>query len=374
MTKKFNQEVHQESIAWLIQQRLKSLGITKADFGNQVNPPVTQPTVSRWTQGVLPDRKYWASLAVLLERTYDEIMKRADLQIKNWPEQTQGTQNLNAAVRYANMSLRHVSVFNRGVTTWNEWRKKNPDTIPLLSGVSPQTENLVGYDLRGAILNHANLLRVNLTGADLSGANLIEATLTHSVLDNANLHRANLEGASLRKARGSHANFTRASLVKAHLEESYFAQACFHGANLEQAYLTKTNLLQADLGEAKLERARFRCADLRLANLNFADCKGTVLEECLIYGVMCLGLNFSQMHQKNLNVDPNGKIGNSNSIIHDLRQSWVLSIFPLLVDHEVTDDILRLIEILIEEDNQRTDVHKLEKLLSLPSLLATVGN
>lgn len=52
------------------------------------------------------------------------------------------------------------------VTAWNDWREKNPNVKP---------------DLSGAHLINAMLQRVNLSGANLSCANLRRAHLTELI-------------------------------------------------------------------------------------------------------------------------------------------------------------------------------------------------
>jgi uncharacterized protein YjbI with pentapeptide repeats len=47
----------------------------------------------------------------------------------------------------------HLVLLRRVMESWNEWRKKNPETKP---------------DLRGAILRGADFSEADLRGADLS--------------------------------------------------------------------------------------------------------------------------------------------------------------------------------------------------------------
>ena len=101
----------------------------------------------------------------------------------------------------------HIAILKKGVDAWNEWRIKNPDIRPDLSG--------------------ANLPRANISGAYLSGAYLREAILS---------------GADLRRADLSRANLTRADLRRADLA----------GADLKGAYLKEVkNLTQQQLDGAK---------------------------------------------------------------------------------------------------------------------------
>jgi uncharacterized protein YjbI with pentapeptide repeats len=70
----------------------------------------------------------------------------------------------------------------QGVAAWNEWREKNPELFPDLSGADLHEANLRGANLTsanlsGAKLSEANLYMANLSGADLEGAQLIRTIL-----------------------------------------------------------------------------------------------------------------------------------------------------------------------------------------------------
>jgi len=71
----------------------------------------------------------------------------------------------------------HVALLDKGVATWNEWRDKNPDIRPDLSGANFFGEDLIGADLREADLARADLWFADLREAHLSCANLVEADL-----------------------------------------------------------------------------------------------------------------------------------------------------------------------------------------------------
>ncbi len=79
----------------------------------------------------------------------------------------------------------HFKILKQGVEVWNEWREKNPQRTPDLSGA-----NLIMANLSGANLIEADLSGANLIMADLSGADLCDADLNKTVL-----HAANLTGA-----------------------------------------------------------------------------------------------------------------------------------------------------------------------------------
>jgi hypothetical protein len=102
----------------------------------------------------------------------------------------------------------HLVILKSGVEAWNQWRAKNPDTIPDLS-----SEDLSEKSLSGANFEKAVLRTANLRGTDLRNANLREADLTNAYLREADLRDANLAQANL-----SLANLTNATLDKATLD------------------------------------------------------------------------------------------------------------------------------------------------------------
>jgi uncharacterized protein YjbI with pentapeptide repeats len=70
----------------------------------------------------------------------------------------------------------HLALLQQGTAIWNDWRKRNPGSLPDLSGANLRQANLDGANLCGANLSGANLSGANLSrtefGTDLSGANL----------------------------------------------------------------------------------------------------------------------------------------------------------------------------------------------------------
>jgi len=46
----------------------------------------------------------------------------------------------------------HLQIIRQGVDVWNEWRQKNPELVPDLSGAHPYEANFSGTDLGEAIL------------------------------------------------------------------------------------------------------------------------------------------------------------------------------------------------------------------------------
>jgi hypothetical protein len=120
-----------------------------------------------------------------------------------------------------------MEVLRRGPRSWNDWRRRNPTTVPNLIRLSLSAAerqmgimnggpvNLASARLRGASLRFATLSGANLAGADLSGADLTDARL-----DGANLTNADLSHALLNRT-----DFAGARLIGARLEGTNLALA-----------------------------------------------------------------------------------------------------------------------------------------------------
>jgi hypothetical protein len=149
-----------------------------------------------------------------------------------------------------------------GVKAWNEWRKKNPGTRPMLRGA-----NLDGLKLPGVNLLGADLYGANLGGTYLSDADLSEATLYLASLRNALVCRADLSGADL------------------------------SAANLRAAHLLSANLSSANLGWVDLSGANLADVEFRdcimgatqLGNVDLSSCKG--LETVTHHGPSTIGID-----------------------------------------------------------------------------------
>jgi len=66
----------------------------------------------------------------------------------------------------------HLSLLQQGVAIWNEWRIRNPGSLPDLSGTNLSDASLSESNLGGANLSGAKLIRANLYGADLKDTDL----------------------------------------------------------------------------------------------------------------------------------------------------------------------------------------------------------
>jgi uncharacterized protein YjbI with pentapeptide repeats len=179
----------------------------------------------------------------------------------------------------------HVALLKQGVAAWNEWRLKNPDTRPNLSGVNLGGADLREVNLRGADLTGANLAKANLSGANFSGASLREAYL----------RGANLRGADLRGASLGAANLRGAHLMDANLRWSILWEANLRGANLREANLMEANLREANLREAYLRGAHLRGADLSLAFLSGAHLGGADLTGANLFSTVFVDTNLTDV-------------------------------------------------------------------------------
>ena len=192
-------------------------------------------------------------------------------------------------------SEEQLQLIRQGVVAWNEWRERNPELIPDLSGANLLDANLSGANLSGANLSGANLGRANLYKADLSGAYLYKADLSDATLLDANLSEANL----------SEANLSEANLHGAHLSE-----ANLHGAHLSEANLERANLQGADFSQANLSGAKLSGADLSQANFSGAHLVRADLCNATLFGSRVYGTSVwdikvnDQTNQQSLVITP----------------------------------------------------------------------
>jgi hypothetical protein len=124
----------------------------------------------------------------------------------------------------------HINILNQGVEAWNDWREKNPEINPDLSGMN---------------FRNADLILANLSNANLNGANLREADLRW-----ANLKNAKLRGIDLGLSNLNNAQFINADLTEANLFKSSLVQTNFEGA-----ILVKCNVYGISTWDTNLRRA-----------------------------------------------------------------------------------------------------------------------
>ena len=154
------------------------------------------------------------------------------------------------------MNPEHLELLRKSIQEFNEWRGKNYDLKPDLSGA----------DLRGM-----NLFKANLCHADLSGADLRGSTLISIEARNADFEQADIRGALLQNANLSMSNLSRANL---------------RGSNLTGAFVQDCSLVEADLCETDCTCTKFR-------NSNFTD---ATFIDSIVKGASFEGSNIDQAH------------------------------------------------------------------------------
>ena len=194
----------------------------------------------------------------------------------------------------------HLNFLQQGRASWNEWREKNPESVPDLS-------------------------EANLSRADLSSANLFVADLSWANLSGANLSRANLSEANLGAADLSEANLSEANLSRAELSGANLSNADLSNADLSWASLTGADLRGAKLSEAILDGAQLVWTDIRSADLRGSS----------IYGISAWDVIVdSETQQQNLIITP----GEEPVIMVD-NIKVAQFIYLLLTNEEVRDVI-----------------------------------
>ena len=149
----------------------------------------------------------------------------------------------------------HVTKIKEGVSSWNKWRKENPDVEPDLGWA-----NLVSLDLSSVQFNNSNMKLAfcrdsNLSDADFSNSNLYGTNFQNSNLSNANMENANLEGAHITNANLAGANLRGVNLKLTNFDGSDLSEVDLIGAKklkfkqLENVKSLKNTKLDGDLLE-----------------------------------------------------------------------------------------------------------------------------
>jgi len=250
----------------------------------------------------------------------------------------------------------HLSILERGVEEWNNWRKDNPDIKPDLSRSEIFGSNTHCFIWRGKIddapkaamrsmtrinfedcnLEGCQIRKINFCYADFTRANLRRTSIKKCLFEqcsffNAKLIEIDLHDTSWGEVDFSHANledldfFANASAIGnatllelaifrgAFLKNVNFSGAILAGANFEAARLERVNFAAADLSNADLtganlagsnfSKADLSNADLIGADLAGSDFSGASLERADLTGANLAGSNFSQADLKEGNLD-----------------------------------------------------------------------
>jgi len=116
----------------------------------------------------------------------------------------------------------HISILEKGVSTWNEWRATERESVDL------SYSDLSDLDLSGANLDYADLSESEFVRTKLRDASLILADLTYSDLTGANLSECQL---------------IKTLLIGCKLKNTNFRNAMFHLTVLSDLDLTSCRFL-----------------------------------------------------------------------------------------------------------------------------------
>jgi uncharacterized protein YjbI with pentapeptide repeats len=217
----------------------------------------------------------------------------------------------------ATLDVHMISVDPVGNSNWG----KTDFTAANFQNLSPQTFNLIGKDITGAILARTNFAAIDMTGANLTNVDFSRATLTRAVLRNTAINGAEFFNAQAQYANfqcaqgygngggakiegGPHCpqeptstapdratGFRLAALKNADFTGAALDHAILTGANLTEAIFDYVSLTQANLqsgddhtGPATVQFASFHRANLKNAQLSSVDFSGGTLT----------GANFSE--------------------------------------------------------------------------------
>ena len=250
-------------------------------------------------------------------------------------------------------------MLKKGVRTWNNWREKNPDIIPQLSGIHLFAGEEKFYNLDGYNLERANLASLKGDFIQLKNANLIEANLEKVQLEGGSFVGSNFSGANLNKINIKDARFNRAVFKETNLSEaniyySDFQDAIFVKANMKKIAFNKVDLTGAKFKQANIESSQFINVKLREANLNEASLKKAKLSQCSIYGSSFIHANLEDVSTENIFVSPGGFEGVSVNDLAQAQYAYLQRYHPLLTQKFVNyynfeTEIVKYSQILVNK-------------------------
>jgi uncharacterized protein YjbI with pentapeptide repeats len=188
-----------------------------------------------------------------------------------------------------------MDILRKGVQHWNNWRKDNPDYIPVLfppGGVELNNLDLSGIDFSNSILQAANFNHSKLDGSKFDNCNLKVAKFNNVDLRNVSFKKANfestefknsvLEGMCFRNFIFKRCKFINANLRKINFRFSQFQEAVFIGADLSDTDMIRTLNNNAVFSNAKLTNTNFSFSDCSNVNFSGANLTNAQLNKCTL--------------------------------------------------------------------------------------------
>ncbi|HEY9769976.1 MAG TPA: pentapeptide repeat-containing protein [Coleofasciculaceae cyanobacterium] len=285
-------------------KKIRSINnLTQGKFGKILEPSVTQSTIARWEKGEQnPDRIHFPKIALLLNLSFEEFIEFIE-------KPTSKIEDLDIENKTLTYNKRHLSMLKKGVRAWNNWRKKNPDVIPQLSGIclrKGEFDNLDGYNLDHANLAGFRAVFISMQHASLIEANMEKAELQGGCFTSSNFSRANLKKINILCTCFNRAVFKETNLYKAHILDSNFKEVSFEKACMEKIVFDKVDLSGANLKQVYLESAKFTKVQLRETNFNKASLKKAFFDTCSVYGSTFLETNLEDVITKKVFISPQG--------------------------------------------------------------------
>ncbi|WP_052055921.1 pentapeptide repeat-containing protein [Myxosarcina sp. GI1] len=235
--------------------------LNQEEFGQILEPPVTQSTVARWEKGEQnPDTIQFPKLAYLLDLSLEQFHQ---LHKSNC---LSNLKDLSIQKKFLVPNRQHYRLLKRGAKVWNKWREKNPDIIPQLAGAKLETLALDG---------------MNLDKADLRGVELRNLSCRNSFYRSANLQGAFISEVDFSNSQFRGANFSHGEICKSYFNQTDLKKANFEGVRasniqMKNATCTEASFINANLDNVRVFGTLFRNTKfdgVRSSNIYICDCE-----------------------------------------------------------------------------------------------------
>ena len=192
----------------------------------------------------------------------------------------------------------HLKILKKGVGAWNQWRSRNLEVRPDLSGADlsePSARQISLHGIEG-MRTGANLSGIDFGNTDLKDANLAFAELVDAHLVGADLRRADLSEAMLM---GS--DLSRADLSHANLREADLTGANLHDAGLDEADLFSAQLVQTIFDQTRLDKTKFTASTMVNTLFGNVDLSAAIgLDEVTHIGPSTIGIDTIYLSKGNI--------------------------------------------------------------------------